>query len=121
MKRWVISISIILLTIICLLGKTAMDPEDFSGEWYSGKEQCIYLFCDGLIYCQKYPVSLSDSDFISGAYTFSEKSVFLFAEGIEGLESPREVYLIQNKDESLLCENDDGSGKIYFIRDNRRK
>lgn len=121
MKRWGIPAAVLLLGIFCLLGRTAVDPEDFSGEWYSSREQCIYLFQDGLIYCRKYPVPVSESDFISGAYSFSGKSLFLFAEGIEGLESAREVYLVENKEESLLCEHEDGTGQIFFVRDNKGK
>jgi hypothetical protein len=104
-----------------MLGQNAIDPDDFSGEWYSSQEQCIYHFSEGMIQCQKYPIPLSDNDYISGAYSFSKNSVFLFAEGIDGLESPREVFLVKNADECLLCENKDGSGRIYFIRDNRSK
>ena len=119
MKRWGISAAIALLAIFCLLGRTAVDPEDFTGQWYSSREQCIFLFRDGLIYCEKYPISESDPSFLSGAYVFSGKSVFLFANGIEGLEKEREVYLIETPEESLLCEKKDGTGQIYFVRDNR--
>ena len=49
------------------------------------------------------------------------KSVFLFASGIDGLEQSRELYLVENDTESFLCENKDGSGQIFFVRDNRKK
>lgn len=121
MKRWVIPGAIALLLLAILLGQTAMDPEDFSGAWYSSREQCVYLFQEGIIYCQKYPIPLSEEAYISGAYTCCGKSVYLFASGIEGLEKEKELYLIQNREESLLCENKDGTGQIYFVRDNRGK
>ena len=120
MKRWAIPAAILLL-IVCALSQPAMDPEDFSGQWYSSREQCIYLFRGGIIYCRKYPILLSEEASISGAYTFSGESVYLFAEGIEGLESPRELFLVEHKEESLLCENKDGSGQIFFVRDNKGK
>lgn len=120
MKRWGIPVTIILLLIsFFFLSQPAIDPERFSGEWYSGQEQSIYHFREGLIYCRKYEVPLSDTEAISGAYTFSGKSIFLFAEGIQGLETAREVFLVENGDECLLCENADGTGMIFFIRDNR--
>ena len=122
MKRWGIPVLMALVLVIsCILSRTAMDPEDFSGEWYSSQEQCIYLFREGLIYCRRYPVNVSQSEFISGAYTFSGKSLYLFAEGVEGLETPVELYLFETSEESLLCEKEDGTGRIYFIRDNRGK
>lgn len=120
MKRWGIAAAVVLLGIFCALNRTAMDPADFTGDWYSSYEQCIYHFQDGLIYCPKYPI-MSDNAPISGAYVFSGKSILLFAKGIQGLETEREVYLIETKEESLLCENSDGTGQIYFVRDNRRK
>jgi hypothetical protein len=121
MKRWGIAVAVVLLVIFCVLNCTAIDPEDFTGDWYSSREQCIYHFQNGLIYCQKYPIFMSDGESVSGAYVFSGKSIFLFAEGIEGLEAEREVYLVETADESLLCEREDGTGKIYFIRANRKK
>ncbi len=121
MKRWGIAAAVVLLAIFFALNHTAIDPEDFTGDWYSSREQCIYHFQDGLIYCPKYPILISEEDSVSGAYVFSGKSIFLFAAGIEGLETEREVYLIETSEESLLCEKSDGTGQIYFVRDNRRK
>ena len=119
MKRWGIPAAIVLL-LCCLLCRTAINPEDISGQWYSSQEQCIYHFSEGMIYCSEYAVPISDSDFVSGAYTFSGKSVFLFANGIEGLESPKELFLIKKGEESLLCEREDGTGRIFFVRENRK-
>ena len=121
MKRWGIAAAVVLLGIFYTLNRTAMDPADFTGDWYSSREQCIYHFQNGLIYCPKYPILISDGNAISGAYVFSGKSIFLFAKGIEGLETEREVYLVETAEESLLCENDDGTGQIFFVRDNRGK
>jgi len=119
MKRWGIAAVMALLAAFLFLSRTAVDPEDFTGQWYSSREQCIYEFRDGLIYCSKYPLCKLEEGALSGAYVFSGKSIFLFARGIEGLETEREVYLIEKPEESLLCEKKDGSGEIYFVRDNR--
>ena len=121
MKRWGIAAAVVLLAGFLMLSRTALDPEDFAGQWYSSREQCIYDFRDGLIYCARYPICELDGEPLSGAYAFSGRSILLFVQGIEGLETEREVYLVETREESLLCENKDGTGQIYFIRDNRGK
>ena len=122
MKRLIISLIIIMLLVIsCLLNQTAWDPDYFSGEWYSIQDQSVYLFEEGVLYCRSHSVPVSSTEFISGAYSVSRKSVFLFASGIDGLEQSRELYLVANDTESFLCENKDGSGQIFFVRDNRKK
>lgn len=119
MKREaVFGIVIFLLIIMAGLCQTAIDPEDFTGKWYSSDDQSVYLFQEGLIYCQKNAVALSDTVSISGAYSFSRNSVLLFAEGVEGLEKEKELYLVSSGDGCFLCDNKDGSGRIYFIRYN---
>lgn len=107
---------VLLLLIIVVLSQTAIDPEDFTGQWYSSNDQSVYLFQDGLIYCSKHVIPLSDTDSISGSYTYCRNSIYLFANGIDGLETAKEVYLVQRDDGSFLCENQDGTGEIYFIR-----
>ena len=111
-----IAICAVLLIIIVGLGQTVIDPGDYTGEWYSSDDQSIYHFQDGLIYCSKHAVALSGANSISGAYSYCRNSVFLFAEGIDGLESEKEIFLIHKDEGSFLCENKDGTGKIYFMR-----
>ena len=120
MKR--AAIIFIILFLICLiagLSQTARNPEDFSGDWYSCGNQTLYRFRDGLIYCSRENIPISDSQAISGAYAYSKHTVFLFAAGVEGLETQREVYLVKIGESSLLCENRDGTGQIFFIRYNK--
>lgn len=120
MKRLVIICFLISISILITgLLQPAINPEDFSGRWYSAKDQGIYQFQEGLIYCDKHPVMLSDDAFISGAYSCSRNSIFLFARGIEGLETEKELYLVHKGEGSFLCEQKDGSGMIYFIRYNK--
>lgn len=120
MKRLSLFCTMFMLIIIvgglCL---TAIDPADYSGKWYSTKDQNVYLFQEGMIYCPKHAVMLSDTEYISGAYTYSQSSIFLFVDGIEGLETGRELFLIQSADSCFLCEKSDGSGTVYFIRDHK--
>ena len=120
-KSLLIGIGIITLLVIAFLRQTAIDPDDYTGEWYSASGQRIYRFQEGLIYCEKHMASLSDGNGISGAYTFSGKSIALFAFDVDGLENVKELYLIENKDEAILSDRKDGSGQIYFVRDNRKK
>ena len=110
---------ILIITLIAGLCQTAVDPDDFRGEWYSVEDQSVYLFQDGLIHCTKYAVTSMASNSISGAYTYCSDSVFLFAKGVPGLETEKEIYLLQKEDSSFLCEHKDGTGKIYFIRSSK--
>ena len=112
----VLGIIFIILIILAGLCMTAVDPEDFTGTWYSSKDQSLYLFQEGILYCAKNPIPLSESEHISGAYTFSQGSVFLFAKGIPGLEREKQLFLVRKDNCSFLCENPDGTGENFFIR-----
>lgn len=117
MRRWIVSGFGILLCILGVaLSRPAMDTADFTGEWYSSADQSIYLFQEGILYCAKHGIPLSEETSISGAYTFSRDSIFLFAKGIPGMEREKELYLVRKDGGSFLCENRDGTGPVYFIR-----
>lgn len=118
-RRTVFGIGILLCILVAGLYQTALDPAEYTGIWYSSEDQSAYLFQDGLIYCEKHPVFVSDQDSISGFYTFCRDSVLLFARGISGLEREMELYLVYSDESSFLCENPDGTGRIYFIRHNK--
>lgn len=114
--KYAFALILILLVIISGLHQTVIDPRVYNGQWYSADDQSLYYFQDGLIYCSKHAVALSDRDSISGAYCYSRNSILLFAAGVEGLETEKEIYLVSNEDGSFLCEHKDGTGAIYFIR-----
>ena len=114
--KYALTFIVTLLILIIGLNQPVMAPQNYSGQWYSADDQTIYSFQEGLIYRSKYTVALSDTDSISGAYSYCKDSIVLFAQGIDGLETEKEIYLVQNKDGSFLCENPDGTGKTYFIR-----
>lgn len=117
MKRlFLFGIMIVLLAVIVGFSRTAFDPDAFTGKWYSAADQSVYLFQEGLIYNSKHSVPVSDKDALSGAYTCCKDSVYLFAKGIAGLETEKELFLVERNDGSFLCEREDGSGEIYFIR-----
>ena len=117
MKRIAI-FCIIIISIISIIGlsQTAINPESFSGEWYASGDQRVFLFQNGLIYSPKNAVISSDAGAVSGAYTYCSDSVFLFTEGVQGLETEKQLYLVHQDVSSFLCDNKDGTGKIYFIR-----
>lgn len=114
--KYALALSMALLMIIIGLNQPVIDPQDYTGQWYSAKNQSVYLFQNGLIYCSKHSIALTDTDSISGAYSYGKKSILLFADGIDGLKTEKEIYLVNNNDGSFLCEHKDGSGEIYFIR-----
>lgn len=115
-KRLLLGIAVITVVLIAFLGRPAVDPEDFTGEWYSASGQHIYRFQNGIIHCLQNSIPLDDGSNFSGAYIFSGKSVTVFAVGVEGLDTVQELYLVENKEEALLCEREDGTGEIYFVR-----
>lgn len=116
MRRLVIFCIVILLCLSAALFRTAVDPLDFTGQWYSASDQSVFFFQEGLIYRSRNFAGLSDTETISGAYTFVKDSIFLFAAGIDGLEEERQLYLVNRGAESSLCENRDGTGEVFFIR-----
>lgn len=122
MKRvtlWCIIFSILL--IIVGLCQTAINPNAFTGQWYSSADQSIYVFQNGLITCNKHDVTTPEMASISGAYTYCKDSIYLFVNGIEGLETEKELYLVHKGEGSFLFENKDGTGKFYFVRYHNEK
>ena len=121
MRKWLfLGLAIIAVALIAFLGQPAIDPEDFTGDWYSVDGQHVYRFRNGIIHCEQHFVELGDGSSFSGAYSFSGKSIQLFAIGVDGLESQKELYLVEHKEESLLSDRPDGKGAIYFVRHNEQ-
>ena len=117
MKQLVsISLIIFFIGIIIVFSQTAVNPEDFNGEWYSSIDQSVYLFQDGLISCSRHAVPISDVAYISGAYAYCKNSILVFAMGIDDLETEKVLYLVQRDGGSFLCEHKNGTGEIYFMR-----
>lgn len=117
MKRVaILCVVLIIFVMIICFSHTAMDPDVFTGQWYSSGDHSIYLFQEGMIYSAKHTIPLAENEYISGAYFCSSNSIYLFADGIVGLEEPKEAYLVQKGDTSIICENKNGSGQIYFAR-----
>ena len=119
-KKYLLLVLVLLVLAIVLLNTSVDRKADFSGEWYSAGNHSHYIFQDGLIYCKKHTINLDDGSSISGAYVSAGNKIALFACGVEGLEVVQELYLIENKEEMILCSNRKGNGKIYFIRENSK-
>ena len=113
MRRAALIVFLILIcAIIAGFCQTAVDPEDFTGQWYASSDQSTYTFREGIVFSGKSPLE----DSFCGAYSFGRKSIFLFASGVPGLEQETQLYLVEKDEGSFLCENPDGTGEIYFIR-----
>ena len=117
MKRWfILGGGALLLAAGLLLGRTASPYDLFTGEWYSCDEGNRYVFSQGIIVCEEFGIPLGENQTMSGAYCVSRDSMVLFAQGVEGLETERDVYLVHGPGGDALCEYPDGTGRIFFTR-----
>ena len=118
MKRW-IALGIVLCILIaagCLLTRTAIDPADYTGDWYGAEDGRLYRFREGVISC---PEDTRDSeDDFSGAYLFCKDHVLLFTVSPDGHSQLRELYPAGEPEGEFLCESADGAGRIVFSRSN---
>lgn len=119
MKRWVPLgvICILLLTIALGLSRPVIDPARFTGKWYSSSDGNLYLFQEGIIQCADHYVLTPEGEKVSGAYTFGSDTIAVFAMGIDGLDMVSQLYLIRGQKGDALCDRPDGSGSVYFYRD----
>lgn len=116
MKRWIGlgTILIVLAAAISILGRTAVDPGNFTGEWYGAEDGRLYRFRDGIIDCPE--ESGSDGMAFCGAYAFGGDRILLFILDKEGESQLRELYSGGEPKGEFLCENADGTGRIVFSR-----
>lgn len=119
MKHWIpLGVVLSLLLILALgLFSTAWNPGDFTGNWYSSDDGELYLFREGMVVCEEHNIMTASEEAMCGAYCFDRDSVAVFAMGVEGLETPRQLYLIHGSDGDRLCETKDGSGSTFFYRE----
>ena len=118
MKRWVpIGVIFVLVILAAGLCATAWNPESFTGDWYCAKSGERYSFREGLVSCDGQNLLDGTDEAMCGAYCFDRNSVMVFARGVEGLETPRQLYLVHGGSGDRLCEEKDGSGVTYFCRE----
>lgn len=111
MKRWIaLGAGVLaLLAGVWLLGRKAIDPKDFAGNWYGAEDGCLYRFQEGIIQV---------GEEFKGAYCFSGDQIVLFTVDPSGTSRIRELYVSGEPKGELLCENPDGTGRIAFSRSN---
>lgn len=115
MKRW-IALAVALAGLLIgfsILGSTAVDPELFTGDWYSAADGKLYHFGDGIITCTEN--TQKGADFY-GAYFFCGNRILLFTVDNSGVSQLRELYPGGEPRGEFLCESAAGSGRIYFSR-----
>lgn len=112
MKRW-IALGIAFIAILAgvfFLRRTAIDPGDFTGEWYRVEDGRLYRFQEGIIDC---PEDASD---FCGAYFFCRDRILLFMVAPSGESRLCELYPAGEPKGEFLSESPDGSGRIVFSR-----
>lgn len=117
MKRWIplVCLLTVLAAALCLCG-SAVDPKDFTGEWYYAGDGSVYTFRDGIVECGRHSISSGDGSAFSGAYSFAGRKIAVFFVGPDGVEEVRELYLSRNRKGDTLCERADGLEKAIFYR-----
>lgn len=118
MRRWIAIafVLVILCGCIAFLFGTAVNPEDYTGEWYYCKDSARYIFKNGLIACaDRRSILLGETEF-SGAYCFAKDRATLFVIDSDGVGEVIELYLVHTSDGDILCEAEDGSGTVWFCR-----
>lgn len=118
MKRWIAFAIIIVLfiSIFALLARKAMDPADFTGEWYGAEDGRLYRFQEGIITS---PADNHDGgDGFYGAYVFCADRILLFTVSSDGQSELKELYPAGEPKGEFLSETADGAGRIVFSRNN---
>ena len=118
MKRW-IGLGIILTALIvggCLLSQTAVDPADFTGDWYGAEDGRLYQFHEGIISSPADTRGAEDG--FCGAYLFCKDRILLFTVNPNGESKLMELYPAGDPKGEFLSETADGAGRIVFARSN---
>lgn len=118
MKRWIAFAIIIVLfiSIFALLARKAMDPADYTGEWYGAEDGRLYRFREGIITS---PADNHDGgDGFYGAYVFCADRILLFTVSSDGQSELKELYPAGEPKGEFLSETADGAGRIVFSRSN---
>lgn len=118
MKRW-IALGIVLLLLAAagiLLAQGAVDPADFTGDWYGAEDGRLYQFHEGIISTPEVPRGTEDG--FCGAYIFCKDRILLFTTDTGGQSKLRELYPAGEPKGEFLSETPDGAGRIVFSRSN---
>ena len=118
MKRWIVFAIVIILfiSIFALLTQKAMDPADFTGEWYGAEDGRLYRFREGIITGPADTQGAGDGFY--GAYVFCGDRILLFTVSSDGQSGLKELYPAGEPKGEFLSETADGTGRIVFSRSN---
>ena len=118
MKRWIAFAIIIVLfiSIFALLAQKAIDPADFTGEWYGAEDGRLYRFREGIITGPADTQGAGDGFY--GAYVFCGDRILLFTVSSDGQSGLKELYPAGEPKGEFLSETADGAGRIVFSRSN---
>ena len=118
MKRWIVFAIVIVLfiSIFALLAQKAIDPADFTGEWYGAEDGRLYRFREGIITGPADTQGAGDG--LYGAYVFCGDRILLFTVSSDGQSGLKELYPAGEPKGEFLSETADGAGRIVFSRSN---
>ena len=118
MKRWIAFAIVIVLfiSIFALLAQKAIDPADFTGEWYGAEDGRLYRFREGIITGPADTQGAGDGFY--GAYVFCGDRILLFTVSSDGQSGLKELYPAGEPKGEFLSETADGTGRIVFSRSN---
>ena len=118
MKRWIVFAIVIILfiSIFALLAQKAMNPADFTGEWYGAEDGRLYRFREGIITGPSDAQGAGDG--FCGAYVFCADRILLFTVSSDGQSELKELYPAGEPKGEFLSETADGTGRIVFSRSN---
>ena len=118
MKRWIVFVIVLalLLSAFALLAQKAIDPADFTGEWYGAEDGRLYRFREGIITGPSDAQGAGDG--FCGAYVFCANRILLFTVSSDGQSELKELYPAGEPKGEFLSETADGTGRIVFSRSN---
>lgn len=118
MKRWIVFAIVIVLfiSIFALFARKAVNPADFTGEWYGAEDGRLYRFREGIITGPADTQGAGDGFY--GAYVFCGDRILLFTVSTDGQSKLKELYPAGEPKGEFLSEAADGAGRIVFSRSN---
>lgn len=117
-RRLFVGVFVLILILVCAaLNTTITDPADCSGVWYRGEDAARCVFRDGIIECADQERIVFEDAVFSGAYSFAKDKAVVFVVDANGVSEVMDLYLVHGSVGDILCETKDGTGKIWFYRD----
>ena len=112
--RRTIWIILLVILLVFALNQNAIEPEMFTGTWYSTENGNVYCFQNGIIE-QIQPVKTPNID---GAYCFARNKIALYVSDLDGIDTVQTLYLASRNGTDILSMDPKGQEKAYFSRNN---